>query len=103
MTLSVLYRSTFVLPVCDTRYEDLVGDFAGETARLCAFLGLAPDPGMADFAPKARARNIDTPSAAQVAQGLFTQGAGQWHAYEAALTPVMATLSPWLARYGYKD
>lgn len=103
MTLSVLYRSTFVLPVCDTRYEDLVGDFAGETARLCEFLGLVPDPGMADFARHARARNIDTPSAAQVAQGLFTQGAGQWHAYEAALKPVMATLSPWLARYGYKD
>lgn len=103
MTLSDLYRGVLKLPVCDTRYEDLVTDFTGETARLCAFLGLAPDPGMADFAPKAQARNIDTPSAAQVAQGLFTQGAGQWRAYEVALKPVMATLSPWLARYGYKD
>ncbi len=101
MELCEVYREKLSLAFTDTRYETLVSDFDGETKRLCAFLDIEPDPGMADFAPKALARHIDTPSAAQVAQGLFTHGAGQWRPYREQLSPVLPILEPWIARYGY--
>jgi hypothetical protein len=58
---------------------------------------------MRDFASGARKRGIDTPSAAQVSRGLYTQGAGQWQRYAAQLAPVMPLLDPWLTRYGYTE
>jgi hypothetical protein len=101
MQLCEAYREKLGLAFCDTRYETLVSDFDGETKRLCAFLDIAYDPAMAEFAPKALARHIDTPSAAQVAQGLFAHGAGQWRPYREQLSPVLPILAPWIARYGY--
>ena len=83
------------------RYEDLVGDFEGETRRLCRFLGLKPAAGLADFASAARAGEIATPSAAQVARGLYGEGVGQWRRYGPALATVMPILEPWIDRFGY--
>ncbi len=40
----------------ETRYEDLVGDPARELPRLCAFLGLAYEPGMAEPSAHGRER-----------------------------------------------
>ncbi len=56
---------------------------------------------MEEFAPKAKARHIDTPSAAQVTQGLFAHGIGQWRPYREQLASVMPVLAPWVARFGY--
>ena len=58
------------------KYEDMVADFDGETRKVCDFLGLEWDEAMHDFAQKTRARNVNTPSAAQVARGLYAQGRG---------------------------
>ncbi len=101
MALSEAHRGRLALDIYDARYETLVEDFADETKRLCAFLGVDYDPGMEEFAPKARDRHIDTPSAAQVAQGLFRHGIGQWRPYREQLSPVMPVLAPWIARFGY--
>jgi hypothetical protein len=101
MELCEVYREKLGLAFYDTRYETLVSDFAGETGRLCAFLAIEPDCAMTDFAPKALARHIDTPSAAQVAQGLFTHGVGQWRPYREQMSAVLPVLEPWIARYGY--
>jgi len=101
MQIADIYREKLSLQRYDARYETLVEDFTSETKRLCDFLGLTYDPAMEDFAPKSKARHIDTPSAAQVAQGLFAHGIGQWRAYRDQLAPVMPILAPWVARFGY--
>lgn len=92
-------RARLPLPVYDIRNEALVADFPGETARLCAFLGLAYEDAMRDFA--ARSRPIATPSAMQLAQGLSSESVNHWRNYEAGLAPVASILNPWVERFGY--
>jgi tetratricopeptide (TPR) repeat protein len=101
MTLSELYRDRLQLPRLDLRHEDLVHDFEREARRLCAFLGLEYDTGVASFAEIAHSRNISTPSAAQVLRGLNDDGVGQWRPYESEMQGVMPLLAPWIARFGY--
>jgi tetratricopeptide (TPR) repeat protein len=101
MTLCDLYRQTFALAIHDVRYESLVADFTVETQHVCDFLGIAPAASMADFARRAEA--VDTPSARQVARGLYAKGAGQWRHYAIEMQSVMARLQPWIARFGYEQ
>lgn len=101
MGLAESYMQALPLDLQVLRYEDLVADFAGETARLGGFLGLPADPAMTGFKGAARVEEIATPSAAQVAGGLFDEGVGQWRRYEAHLTPVLPTLAPWISAFGY--
>lgn len=103
MGLAAICRDLLGLDTHVLRYEDMVGDFEGEMRKACAFLGLAWQEGMKDFAAGMRARAVDTPSAAQVARGLYTQGAGQWRAWRAQLKPVLPLLAPWVARFGYEE
>ena len=103
MDISRVYRDTLALSALDLRHEDMIGDFAGEMRRVCAFLGLSDDAAMNDFASHARNRDIKTPSAAQVVRGLSKDGAGQWKRYAAELAPIMTVLAPWIERFGYKD
>jgi hypothetical protein len=100
--LLVLYRRRLGLQTHTLRYEDLIANFEGETARLCMFLDIPMNAAMANFAVRARERVANTPSAAQVARGLFTQGVGQWRRYRQQLTPVMPILAPWVERHGYE-
>jgi hypothetical protein len=101
MELATLSRERFPLDLAEARYEHLVGDFDGEVARLCAFMGLDWDPAMRDFADAARKRVIRTPSAAQVRRGLYATGREQWRRYAAELAAVEPVLAPWIALYGY--
>lgn len=103
MRLAERYREKLDLDVHALRYEAMVADMETETRAVCAFMGIAWDESMRDFASRARQRGIDTPSAAQVSRGLYTQGAGQWQRYAMQLAPVMPLLSPWLTRYGYSE
>jgi hypothetical protein len=36
-----------------------------------------------------------------VREGLNVRGLGRWRAYARQLGPVMATLAPWVERFGY--
>jgi hypothetical protein len=56
---------------------------------------------MLAFETHARASLINTPSAPQVARGLYSEGVGQWRRYRAELEPVLPILEPWVARFGY--
>ena len=99
MTLCEVYREKLPLVLQETRYEDLVSDFTAETKRLCTLLSIPHDSAMADFAQRAQA--VDTPSALQIARGLYSVGAGQWRRYEVRMAPVLPLLQPWAARFGY--
>lgn len=101
MRLSETYRHVLALAQHPVRYESLVDDFEGTVRSACSFIGLDWDPTMADFAGKARSRDIATPSAAQVARGLNREGQGVWRRYQQQMAPVLPTLEPWVERFGY--
>ncbi len=100
MELRTLYRARLELEWLDTRYEDLVGDFAGTVQRVFAFLDVEWDESVRDVAASARARVSTTPSATQVARGLY-DGSGQWRRYRTQLAPVLPVLQPWVEKFGY--
>jgi tetratricopeptide (TPR) repeat protein len=101
MRLCDTYRRSLALTFFETRHENLVKDFDSETQRLCDFIGIEWTDAMRNFSDRARSGVINTPSATQVARGLFTQGLGQWRSYADELAPVLPKLSPWVAHFGY--
>lgn len=101
MNLAEVYRRKIDLPIYDLRYETVVSDFENEIQRVCDFIGVEWDEGMRDFTRRAAVRPINTPSASQVARGLYS-GADQWRAYEKGLAPVLPILDRWIKRYGYE-
>jgi hypothetical protein len=100
MRLAVDLEPVLDLKLRRVRYEDLVGDLEAQTKALCKFLGLE-DADLGDFTAASRAGEIATPSAAQIARGLYGDAAGQWRRYAAALEPVASILAPWVDRFGY--
>jgi Tfp pilus assembly protein PilF len=102
MLLIVRLANVAQLDMCLVRHEDVVTEFAREMKRLCAFLGLAWDPAMGDFALRSQGRNVLTPSVAQLAKGLNTEGLGQWYRYRAPMAAVLPVLKPWLERFLYE-
>jgi Tfp pilus assembly protein PilF len=100
MSLATLYRDRFDLDVLEHRYEDLVGDFDSRSRAVCGFIGVEWTPEMRRFAVDRARRSIATPSATQVARGLY-DGAGQWRRYAAQMAPVIPILQPWIDRFGY--
>jgi hypothetical protein len=102
MRLSEIYRPLLPLAQHIVRYESLVDDFEGTARAACEFVGVEWDSVIADFAVKARARGISTPSAAQVARGLNREGKGVWRRYREQMEPVLPVLEPWAERFGYE-
>jgi hypothetical protein len=101
MRLSDLYRDILPLRQHLVRYENLVEDFEGTARAACDFLGLEWNQDLLDFAAKARARGIATPSASQVVRGLNREGQGVWRRYREQMAPVLPLLEPWVGRFGY--
>ncbi|HEY8003975.1 MAG TPA: sulfotransferase [Phenylobacterium sp.] len=101
MQLAQLYRRLLPLAWREVRHETLIDDFETELAAICGFLGLSPDPAMADVAATARSRAVRTPSAPQVRAGLNRKGLGRWRAYERELAPIAPVLASWVQALGY--
>jgi hypothetical protein len=101
MHLAELYRSKLTIDLHVHRYEDLVEDFDACMRAICAFTGVRWGEDMRDFAGRAGARSIATPSSAQVARGLYADAVGQWRAYRNELSPVLDLLRPWADKFGY--
>ena len=95
-------RERLPLDLIEVRHEALVEDFEGSLRRICAHIGLDWRPAMADVAATARARQIRTPSAAQVRAGVNAEGVGGWRAYADQMTPALPWLQPWVERLGYE-
>jgi len=100
MRLSRLYLDRLGLDVRLQSYEALVGDFDGESRALGGFLGLDWSRAAADFGAAARGGRIATPSAAQIAKGLYGEGVGQWRRFAGPLAPAMPILQPWVDALG---
>jgi tetratricopeptide (TPR) repeat protein len=101
MTLAGALRRTLPLAVREQRYEDLVTDFDQTVSDTLAFIGLDWSPQVRDFAAASRARLVNTPSAKQVARGLYAEGMGRWPPYAHRMGEALAILEPWVERFGY--
>ena len=103
MQLCEVARENYPMPFHVIRYEDLVGRFDTEVRGLCGFLGIEYADSMAEFAARARTKLINTPSAAQVAEGLYARGVDQWRAYRDQIAPAIPVLTPWIKTFGYAE
>lgn len=102
MTLWRRYVSLLGLRVHTVRYEDLVGDVEGEARAVVEFLGLDWDPGVLDFAARARAgARIKTPSYHQVVEPVYRRARYRWRRYESHLEPIRDLLEPFMEAFGY--
>lgn len=103
MNLGAVFAEKLDLETRQTKHEDLLADFDSETKAICEFLGVPWHSDMANFADRARETTLTTPSGAQVARGLSSEGAGQWRRYGKELSPVLPLLDLWVARFGYPE
>ncbi|MEZ5994181.1 MAG: sulfotransferase [Hyphomonadaceae bacterium] len=101
MDLAAEARARLPLRLHELRYEDVVGDLDGAAPGLAAFLEVDFEAGMLEFSATARRRVINTPSARQVIEPIYTRSVGRWRNYAAELAPVLPTLDAWAARWGY--
>ena len=85
----------------DLVYERLVQDLPGVAREACAFIGADWRDSMADIAARGRRGEVASASSAQIARGLFSDGAGQWRRYRDQMAPVLPILAPWVERFGY--
>ena len=102
MRLWALYERKLPLAFHKVRYEDVVTHFDGEIANLLSFLGLAWDERVRGYADTARARQVNTPSAAQVVKPLYTSSMHKWRNYSVHMAEILPVLEPWVAAFGYE-
>jgi tetratricopeptide (TPR) repeat protein len=103
MRLIQVYRDSLALEIFEARHENLLADFESEARRLCDFLGVEFKNEMRGFAGRAKDQNIDTPSSAQVAQGLSVSGLAQWRRYRPQLETVLPWLAPFVSQFEYPE
>jgi len=90
------------LNVHEVRYEDVVADLEGEARKTIAFLGLNWDDAVMNYRDQAQKKAINTPSAPQVDQPIYTKSIQRWQNYGFAFEgEVSDILAPWVKRWGY--
>lgn len=101
MSLGLLCRERLGLAVHEVRYENVVADLESVARDVTAFLDLPFEAAMLSPAETARGRNINTPSARQVVEPIYTRSVARWKKYARELAPVLPGLSDWAERLGY--
>jgi tetratricopeptide (TPR) repeat protein len=101
MSFAAAFRAAFSYDEHQLVYERLVVDTTAEAKAVCAFIGASWRDDLSDFAGRARRGDVASASSAQIARGLYTDGAGQWRRYRDQLAPVLDILAPWVERFGY--
>ncbi len=88
--------------VMESRYENLVDDFVGQTERIARFLDLSDAQPMLGFDRHARSKTyIGTPSYSQVIEPVNRKAVGRWHRYRKYFEPVLPILDPMLRHWDY--
>jgi tetratricopeptide (TPR) repeat protein len=101
MRLAEILRSKQTLAEYQLVYERLVEDLPGVARAACDFIGAAWRDDLLDISARARRGEVASASSAQIARGLFSDGAGQWRRYRAEMASVAPILAPWVAKFGY--
>ncbi len=96
------YKDTLSLTVHTVRYEELVGDFKGETAKLLDFLDVPWNDAVLAYNKQAQNKpRAVTPSYDQVTEEIYTHARYRWERYRDHLEPVLDVLKPYADRWGY--
>jgi tetratricopeptide (TPR) repeat protein len=103
MQLAATLREKLPITEHQVVYERLVETFESEARAACDFIGVDWRSDLLEFADRAGRGEIASASAAQIARGLYTEGAGQWRRYRAQLDSVLPSLSRWVAYFGYQS
>lgn len=103
MTFSMRLEGQTAAPWTFVQHEALLADFDGVMQSICRTVGVEWTEAMRDVGARNAERAIATPSAAQLAGGLRTDGGGAWRPYAERLAEPFAPLSPWLRRFGYPE
>jgi tetratricopeptide (TPR) repeat protein len=91
------------LPVHTVRYEDLVGNVETHARKVFGYLDLPWQDNLLQFTERAKTKGaISTPSYTQVIEGVNQRAVGRWQPYKKYFTDdAMASLAPWIERFGY--
>ena len=100
MTVGRLARARLALDVREVRHETVVADFDAEVGKVLGFIGAEWDAQVRNFADRVGGQ-ARTPSYAQLAGGLRSEGLGQWRRYRSQMEPILPALAPWVDRLGY--
>jgi len=101
MGLAMATRERTDLDLIEVKYESVVHDLEAEARRVVQFLGLDWDPAILAYRDLARVRMIETPSAMQVVEPIYSRAQGKWQNYENHLAPALSRLDPWIKQFGY--
>ena len=101
MTFSMRLEGQSASPWVFVRHEALLEDFTTVMQSICQTVGVEWTEAMRDVGARNADRAIATPSAAQLAGGLRTDGGGAWRPYADRVAEPFAPLAPWLSRFGY--
>lgn len=95
--------SLFPVEAHSVAYERLVEDPRAVLKPAVEALGLTWHPEIVDHQRTAEARGIiTTASYAQVTQPLYRGAVGRWRRYRKHIEPALATLAPWIQKFGYE-
>ena len=89
-------------PSIEVRYEELVTDLPSAARRVLDFLGVSWDATVLRYDEHARAKQVRSPSYADVAKPLFKSAIGRWRNYQKFLEPFQEKLAPFIKAYGYE-
>ena len=85
-----------------SRYEDLLDDFAGNIQRIGNFLELDDAAPMARFDQHARDKGfISTPSYTQVVEPPNKKAVGRWRRYQKYFEQILPILEPIMKHWNY--
>ncbi|MFT5733770.1 MAG: Tfp pilus assembly protein PilF [Planctomycetota bacterium] len=85
------WKSVMPEAITEVKYESMVSDIEGETRKLLEFLGLPWSDRCLEF--HKTDRRVNSASATQVRQPLYSSSVGRWKRYEAHLTPMKRALA----------
>ncbi|MEP3071954.1 sulfotransferase [Maricaulis sp.] len=84
------------------QYERLIEDHESQVRPVLDRLGIPWDERVTNYIETARSRGrINTPSATQVIQPLYTTSRARWRRYREHLEPIIPILQPWREKLGY--
>lgn len=96
-------RDRLALDWLEVRYEDTVADFAAQTARVLAFLGLDPSADLSEFHRHEPGTLISTPSYEAVSKPINDKAIGRWKNYREHIPELIEALRPLVERFGYES
>ena len=104
-TMAVWLRARALpgLRFTELKYEDIVADVQVGARALVAATGLPWHDDVADYRAHLARQTVRTPSFAAIAKPVTTTRIGRWRHFPDAMAPILPTLAPFVAAFGYPE